>query len=33
MGIPIKNINDTLNIDDKVKVDLKQITPHNYTGI
>ena len=24
---------DTLNIDDKVKVDLKQITPHNYTGI
>ena len=24
---------NTLNIDDKVKVDLKQITPHNYTGI
>jgi len=24
---------DTLNIDDKVKVDLKQITPYNYTGI
>jgi len=24
---------DTLDIDDKVKVDLKQITPHNYTGI
>jgi adenylosuccinate lyase len=24
---------DTLDIDDKVKVDLKQITPYNYTGI
>ena len=24
---------DTLDIDDKVKVDLKQISPYNYTGI
>ena len=24
---------DTLDIDEKVKVDLKQITPYNYTGI
>ncbi len=29
----IRDFIDTLEVDDKVKVELKAITPHNYTGI
>lgn len=29
----IKEFIDTLNVDDKVKAELKAITPHNYTGM
>ena len=28
----ISNFIDTLNVSDKVKTELKKITPHNYTG-
>ena len=28
----ISDFIDTLNVSDKVKADLKSITPHNYTG-
>lgn len=29
----IKNFIDTLNVSDSIKMELKQITPHNYVGV